>query len=213
MPFQRLLVLGHPANKARVPTSCAAPAEWAGGRRCPPPSRAVPGLLPQRAADEAAGPAATRTRRCSTPMPTRCRRWPWRRTRSAAARLRAAAAARDRRAARAVTHHRHARGGAAGTPVTACSGDSGLVVAAEEPASAWQPVPGGLQAALDADDRPALRAAPARARRRPCAGSCARCFTIIWARQQLRTRQVMLDVRRLLDACCPARHEPDPGPP
>ncbi len=77
--------------------------------------------------------------------------------------------------------------------------ESGIVpAAADEPA-----LPGArwvaLQAALDHGSVDALARRMRRCRCRRCAAACARCFTIIWVRPQLRTRQVMADVRKLLD--------------
>ena len=82
------------------------------------------------------------------------------------------------------------------------SGDSGLVAAPDEAAS----LPGGLcialQAALDANDRPALR--------RVCQGALPALRAQLRAllhyhlgAPALRTRQLMLEVRRLLDAPAP----------
>lgn len=82
------------------------------------------------------------------------------------------------------------------------SGDSGLVVAAEEAAHLPGSLCLALQAALDADDRPALR--------RACQGGLPVLRVQLRAllhyhlgAPALRTRQLMLDVRRLLDAPAP----------
>lgn len=82
------------------------------------------------------------------------------------------------------------------------SGDSGLVVAAEEAAHLPGSLCLALQAALDADDRPALR--------RACQGGLPALRVQLRAllhyhlgAPALRTRQLMLDVRRLLDAPAP----------
>ncbi len=82
------------------------------------------------------------------------------------------------------------------------SGDSGLVVAAEEAAHLPGSLCLALQAALDADDRPALR--------RACQGALPALRAQLRALLHyhlgapvLRTRQLMLDVRRLLDAPAP----------
>jgi pyridoxine 5'-phosphate synthase PdxJ len=80
-----------PTRRTRC-TCCAAPSGPAVRRR--PARRSSSGFYAQRAAAAAAGPAGCRTRSCSMPTPTRCRRWPRPQSRrhgpGGAARLRAA---------------------------------------------------------------------------------------------------------------------------